>query len=509
MKKNILTSVAALTCLSALNAQSLFKDLVPGAHPMSSSIEEFMNVNGTLFMRGKTMIAGSSAGIHKLWKSDGTAENTVLVKDSVAVTATGGMKFCANINGTLYYIVSHTASFSATTSTELWKTDGGTPVLVTTLSHQYGTGGGGSPRNFVAVGDKLFFNMGQSNGRELWVSDGTAAGTVEVTDLAPGEIVPGVDYNGLQDEPMVAFNGKVYFSGTATGMDPELYSSDGTAAGTTLVHEIAGPNSMEPHKWLVHNNTLFFIASDGNQDNLWKTDGTTALQLTTSPIGVHDLVVFDNKVHFIMGSAELWSTDGTVAGTTLISAGSGYSFKGANSDYLFTSSQRTDGTTALEDVSAALLSHASFVVLDNNMYTSVLNQGTFTATLWESDGTDAGTTGLITGYVGNPFVFNNTVFFTNHDNDNGYELWTLDGSQAAITETEHQQISVYPNPSGGIFNVKTGDTNASFNVHNTIGETVHEQQGGESIDLSALPKGIYFLDIIAKGIAYTQKIILQ
>jgi ELWxxDGT repeat protein len=46
---------------------------------------------------------------------------------------------------------------------------------------------GSDPRNLTAVGDRLFFTASDpEHGDELWVSDGSASGTVVVADIVPG-----------------------------------------------------------------------------------------------------------------------------------------------------------------------------------------------------------------------------------------------------------------------------------------------------------------------------------
>ena len=45
------------------------------------------------------------------------------------------------------------------------------------------------PRNLTNVNGTLFFTADDgTNGRELWKSDGTAAGTVLVKDISPGSV---------------------------------------------------------------------------------------------------------------------------------------------------------------------------------------------------------------------------------------------------------------------------------------------------------------------------------
>ena len=61
---------------------------------------------------------------------------------------------------------------------------------------------------------------------ELWTTDGTSAGTKMVKDIDPGA-------DGSAPEELHAFNGDIYFSADDGSHGRELWKSDGTAGGTT------------------------------------------------------------------------------------------------------------------------------------------------------------------------------------------------------------------------------------------------------------------------------------
>ena len=78
LQKSILIVILAFSGLSInLNAQTLFKDLNPGN--TSSSIQNYTNVNGTLYFN--TIVNYT----YQIWKSDGTAANTIMVKDKALI----------------------------------------------------------------------------------------------------------------------------------------------------------------------------------------------------------------------------------------------------------------------------------------------------------------------------------------------------------------------------------------------------------------------------------------
>jgi ELWxxDGT repeat protein len=91
----------------------------------------------------------------------------------------------------------------------------------------------------VFDGEVLFEGIGALDTYGLWVTDGTAAGTHEVTGISGANST-----SGLAPGDMTVFNGKVLFSGidanNDTGLDNGLWVTDGTAAGTYELTGISG-----------------------------------------------------------------------------------------------------------------------------------------------------------------------------------------------------------------------------------------------------------------------------
>lgn len=536
-----LLAFAFLTAESKAQTAQLFMDLNPGTsmsgstpYPTPSNPQGFFNAGSKMYFICRV---GPSA-VHQLWVTDGTVANTIKLKDSLISTNIGDvLNVRADVNGTVFFTKELDGSSTSSTNTELWKTDG-TPAgttLITTLSHQQGTSSGGALRNFTAVGNKLFFSMGQSHGRELWVSDGTAAGTMEVIDLAPGT-VSGIQAPGVADQPMIAFNGKLYFAGNTTPGNTELFSSDGTAGGTVLAHEIDPNTTMSggssPSGLFVYNNELYFWADDGTSNSssgLWKTDGTNAVKVFQNAYSSGSATIFKNQIFFI-NRVDLWKTDGTVAGTTMVNDSAATTILGANNDYMFTVySQyiptppyynyyywKTDGTAGGNTpVTSYNLEHSvSFDVLNNKMYLSRADSGTTTAFgLWQTDGTPGGTSKILNYGVG-VHIFNGAIYFSHYDSGSGTELWILGPAGAAGVEdhTSAYSINVYPNPSNGIFQLETGDARVvSLKVYNLLGKEVYSESDvkDRTIDLSSLSNGIYVLQTQTTEGICSKKISIQ
>src|SRR5262249_1726154 len=155
-----------------------------------------------------------------------------------------------------------------------------TPSLTPEMVLDINPGGGSSNWNpLVAIDSTTYFAADDGvHGTELWKSDGTIAGTTLVKDIYPGTHRE-YDYDGnWSDGPnssgpnnLTNVNGTLFFtSGNA------LWKSDGTAAGTTLVSSLLSNTSNLTNV----NGTLFFTAGDplwGDDGvELWKSDGTTS-----------------------------------------------------------------------------------------------------------------------------------------------------------------------------------------------------------------------------------------
>ena len=139
--------------------------------------------------------------------------------------------------------------------------------------------------SFIEFDNKLYFtaNDGES-GNEIFVSDGTAEGTQLLVDLNPsvydGNYGPAFP-EGSYASDFIEFNGKLYFTANDGESGRELFVSDGTAAGTQLLVDLRPDSSYgynsgsNPYNLVEFNGKLYFSANDGESGNeLFVTDGT-------------------------------------------------------------------------------------------------------------------------------------------------------------------------------------------------------------------------------------------
>lgn len=183
-----------------------------------------------------------------------------------------------------------------------------------------------TPARMLAAGDFTLFKADDgATGVEPWVSDGTGGGTVLLKDIAP----PSSDYPYGDSRPsgLTAFGDEVLFVADDDAHGRELWKTDGTTAGTTLVKDIKpGSLSSYPRHLVVLGDQVLFRADDGAYGaELWRSDGTEAgtvlvKDLHTGSAGSYprDLAAMGDAVFFTTDGVDLWRTDGTSEGTGTI-----------------------------------------------------------------------------------------------------------------------------------------------------------------------------------------------
>jgi ELWxxDGT repeat protein len=414
----------------------------------SSTPQTFTAVGATTFFLADDGVHGQ-----ELWKTNGAASGTSLVKDINPGSAGANIRGMTNFNGMLLFFAN-----DGVHGNELWKSNG--TATGTTLVDDI-TPGSESSNSFTAstavLGDKMYFNADDgTNGKELWETNGTTNGTTMVADINPGS-------QGSYPYGITPFKGKIYFEANDGTHGAELWQSNGTAAGTTLVDDIQpGIASSYPHFLTVSGGNLYFVDDDDatNGAELWKSDGTTAgtAILTTTPDSQRLTDV--NGTLYFESNFNLWKTDGTAAGTTLVSTesdprymtsmnGKVYfsGYDATNGRELFETDGTMAGTTLVKDISPGSDSSypsigyspglGQFAVLGGKLYFGA-NDGTNGIQLWRTDGTAAGTSIVdnINGQgaaVTSVAAVNGRILFQANDGIHGAELWTSLGKASATS----------------------------------------------------------------------------
>jgi ELWxxDGT repeat protein len=137
----------------------------------------------------------------------------------------------------------------------------------------------------IVMGPRFYFAANGTAGQELYASDGTAAGTVLVKDINPSGgsnprlLLSRENLGSVYDRR--PFRGKVLFLANDGTNGLELWASDGTTAGTTMLKNINASgdafNLSGDLRYFFTWSKLFIAADNGvNGIELWETDGTSA-----------------------------------------------------------------------------------------------------------------------------------------------------------------------------------------------------------------------------------------
>ena len=411
----------------------------------------------------------------------------------------------------------------------------------------------------VEMGGVLYFTADDGiHGSELWRSDGTVGGTYMVIDLTP-PMCPTCENMDTDISELVAGDSKLFFASplqTAGVPDliKELFVSDGTESGTTLVKDI-------------------FDCPTNTGEVMINYDGVNSLRAipgsSLGPFG-QDKVVFSafdcSTTAWTCYGEEPWISDGTEAGTmevdnlrigdTPMSTPDGFGviidavgsqprnfFQSGNEIYFtaddnvtgrevwkFNILQLSNGANMIKDInlgsadSFLLDSELEFIELGDSILFPA-NNGIVGNELWKTNGSIEGTTLLkniaINETSSNPSQFTlvggDTIFFTANDGIHGTELWKTNGSWSGTEMVEDiLEGSESSNPdylmefNGAIYFSAEGDDTSGqvammANYEHltwgyTISGTVHTLVNGFSsnyIHISSKPivteNGLYFI----------------
>lgn len=384
---------------------------------------DFAGYNGALYFRNRDRLSDND---WELWRTDGTAAGTAKFKN-LRATGNAYPNHLAAVGGYLYFAANEDDTRSGPAyGTQIWRSDG-TPAGTILLKQFSSSFASADPATwYAAAGGQVFFASHQ----HLHRTDGTPAGTGDIHPANLKSIASEPNLTG----PFTALGGRLLFISDGQG-GRELWLSDGTLPGTAPLDLSPKNNDGRPGSFAELNGAVYFQAY-GNfaspfAENfaLMKTDGTAAgtTVVTSGASVVLGPMTRSGDALYFNGAGELWKTDGTAAGTGLVKDIDTFTTRGSQ-------------PRGLTDLDGTLL----FVAEENG---DVQNPN-----LWRSDGTTAGTVKVrddvaVSGpspygrgqYAVTMLRAGQNVFFPGKQQATGEELWRSDGTAAGtalVADTE-------------------------------------------------------------------------
>ncbi len=390
-------------------------------------------------------LTGSESFGRHLWKADGSLGGTQLVKEVGEGHNSANVTGLASIGGALYF----------TGPMGLWRSDG-----TTQGTQALGSGELVYGKAMDVGGHVVFLASNVNYGFELWTTDGTPGGTQVLQDISPGS-GGGVPY--LASDQTALYNGRLFFVANDPDYGSELWTTDGTSAGTVMLRDMnEGAADSAPQLVLAANGKLWFSADDGiHGRELWVSDGTptgTHIMADINPTGDgigfrYEIAQVGSELLFEANDGthgrELWRSDGTAQGTTLVADltpgaagtypkqfavlhdtllflakdGSGYD--------LWRSGGTPETTRLVTELYAGTYDWSHVLLNDEIYYYCWISDGV--PGLWQTDGTPEQTQLVLelppSSYrTSNLAVAGDNLFFTAKDDSGQSQLWVSDGS---------------------------------------------------------------------------------
>lgn len=406
---------------------TLLREACPG--PCSDAPEILGTLNGAVLWI--TFRSGYLPPV--LWRSDGTRAGTFQLVEGVGSTADTMRDNLVFFRGALYF--DRCDNLLIPSRCELWRTDGTAAGTGPAFAQAFGAG-----LTLYPAGDRLFFFSHEYPRPDLWVWDGTGdpSRVREDVDLTSKRIV-------------AAAGGRLFF--VAGNGDQEVWVSDGTAAGTRAVSGFQPANPIQSGLAALGTRVWFVVNDALHGDEIWIADGTVegTRRVTDFPNqhpfeGVRPQVMeVGGRLVFPatdgIAGVKLWTTTGDPASTSpvrdavlvadspLVQAG-GRVF-GAADGAVFS----TDGTakgTRVVDVCPACDDQARLLQAAGNGVLYLARSPATGPEIWITDGTPGGTRPLTSlpgaaRPVPVPVARGNVLYFQAADG-HGEELWRTDAN---------------------------------------------------------------------------------
>ncbi len=350
-----------------------------------------------------------------LWTTDGTATGTKKMTLTSPPVPGGTNSFISTEATQLTALSNNKILFAGDDEQgygEIWVSDG-TQAGTFVLEQFFGSAFSGPPvQNITTFGNSGIYSVVTNDNKlQLHKTDGTYAGTSLVYDFG--------DYNNYSVNYFKAIGTILYFEvNNNTTTHNEIWRTDGTATGTTQVKDLGQDYGFASDFMSFNNNIYFITISSTYGDYIWKSDGTSAgtapLKQISTSFNYENLfpsyAATSTKLYFAANNSingkELWQTDGTTGGTGMV-----------QDQYVGSTGSNPNNLTVLND---------KLYYTDNSSYAGIgdeLNQ--YDGSLFTARDIFLGTTG---SNISNITVQNSTLLFSAANSTaTGNELWVADG----------------------------------------------------------------------------------
>ena len=490
----------------------LIADIFPGIDdndiPISAYPHDFIAFNDQVYFSARHSSPNHDDFAQGLWKSDGTKEGTILVKDITLNRPAASYKGKIQLNNKLYFYAREHGERPYT----LWSSDGtgeGTVKLIE-VGQSSPSQGITNPGSITKSGNSIYFvHKNHETGRELWRTNDNDQITM-VKDIFPGKENAFAYYD--HQASMLDLNDEVLFKANDGVHGFELWKSNGTEQGTVMIKDIfPGESGSGLTDLTLYNGLVYFLANTSeNNRNLWKSDGTPEGTQTVKDVGrpdvnlshsVNSLIVFKNLLFFRNdddeNGTELWRTDGT-----------------------------SEGTFIFRDLYPGIRSTTpeNFTTDNDIMYfTGRSDEGT---KIWKTDGIPENTfpiegfeeAGLT--FPENLVVFNGDLYFTAADPMKGQSLFKyrfVEKVVTAINTPTRDLFLLFPNPSAsGELNLQIPkelqENLYEIQIFDLMGKRqnfriVNKNSSTVRLQLSNSRNGIYILRLSSNSGNFSQRFI--
>lgn len=253
------------------------------------------------------MVATEPAGDPKIWQTDGTSEGTVVVDEGAVYFSDVYLRATdSDVFVTSYSSVGKMDDASATTA---WS------YAFEPQSVAYPT----------SIGDTLYFAASDGeHGKEIWRSDGTTAGTFMLQDIYSGVV-------GSGPFALTPVDNDLYFVAHSTQPPEtimELWKTDGSVAGTGLVKQFVSSSGSEDFGLVNMGDELVFWSAVSGYRSLWLTGGAVSgveKIMDFNGIDTDNMLVHNDVFYFVGGkipgsAIQLWKRDCRGVGAAKVGA---------------------------------------------------------------------------------------------------------------------------------------------------------------------------------------------